>query len=1011
MSEIKFISPMLDDFAVGDSISDHNGVRCYPAMKEGSDDKYIIKVISVPPTQSQLEALLLSGAYSDKDAALSYFKELADDIIQEATILSKLSASAGFLPIDASQIDKADDQDGYNIYLRSAYAVTLQRQLRHSSLTHLSALNLGLDICAALEAARHMGYLYINLKPSNIYLGSSNEYRIGDIGFLQIASLRFASLPERYRSEYTAPEVADAYSSLNTTIDIYALGLILYQIFNDGALPVKDENGAIPAPAYADYEITEIIMKACADDPAERWQNPAEFGQALITYMQRNGAYNTPITPVSDPQAIEEVAIEDEPTGAYIRVEEADATEDDITDDAEMEAAEANNDEAVTEIEEVPAVLSEEEIYTEDQEGNLTLIEDEADETMTEADSENIAYDEVTDEVSDILLQADDLIDHDAPGPVIQPEPIDVPMPAPITCEESDKTEEELETDSDEISAEEADAQQSDNAEDTDMEDAPLEDTTSDEELAADEAETDEAEEYYDEELNTEPKKSTAGKWIAGILITLLIAGLLAAGFFFVRDYFLQRIDSVTLTAGKPGELLVEIITAADEAELEIICTDTYGISQKAPVKDGTARFENLMPNSSYKISVETTGFHYLIGDTSASYVTPNTTEIIQLSAVTGPEDGSVILSFTISGPDSESWIVTYTKDDGIKESVVFSGHIVTINGLTPDKSYTFTLAPEEALDMIGQTTVEHTARTIIKAEQLVATSCIDGNLSVQWSVKNESQVSAWTVRCYNDDFDKTTSVTETEATFTVPDDRASYTVEVTASGMSVSERVVIPENSTTITDFTVTTENGEMCVTWSNIQEIPENGWILVYSADGSTVKQISCEENDFTITPVIPDCTYSFYLQTTDGETVLGSVQNYFTGNAEKFEGYSVSSDDMEFKMCLTPSNSNWDRYDLSKSDYTTTFEPNEEASFLVRLRRAYDTSKDNIESLFVIRDANGNIVSANTSTTTWSRMWYKNYCELDIPEIPEATGNYTIQVYFNRAFAYEGTFTVEE
>ena len=44
MFEPKLISPLLDNFAIGSSISEHDGVYCYPAMREDSDEKYILKV-------------------------------------------------------------------------------------------------------------------------------------------------------------------------------------------------------------------------------------------------------------------------------------------------------------------------------------------------------------------------------------------------------------------------------------------------------------------------------------------------------------------------------------------------------------------------------------------------------------------------------------------------------------------------------------------------------------------------------------------------------------------------------------------------------------------------------------------------------------------------------------------------------------------------------------------------------------------------------------------------------
>ena len=74
MSDYKLISPLLDGFVMGDPISTHNGVACCPAMRENTDEKYIVKVVSVPASQKELDALLLTGAYPDAASAAVYFK-------------------------------------------------------------------------------------------------------------------------------------------------------------------------------------------------------------------------------------------------------------------------------------------------------------------------------------------------------------------------------------------------------------------------------------------------------------------------------------------------------------------------------------------------------------------------------------------------------------------------------------------------------------------------------------------------------------------------------------------------------------------------------------------------------------------------------------------------------------------------------------------------------------------------------------------------------------------------
>ena len=97
MSIPNLISPLLDGFTMGNAMSSHDGVRCYPAIKENSDDKYIVKIISIPASQVQLDALLLTGAYKDPADAMDYFKDVSDGVVKEAEHLQRLSKLDGFL--------------------------------------------------------------------------------------------------------------------------------------------------------------------------------------------------------------------------------------------------------------------------------------------------------------------------------------------------------------------------------------------------------------------------------------------------------------------------------------------------------------------------------------------------------------------------------------------------------------------------------------------------------------------------------------------------------------------------------------------------------------------------------------------------------------------------------------------------------------------------------------------------------------------------------------------------
>lgn len=982
MSEPKLISPMLDNFDMGDPISEHNGVRCCPAMEKDSDDKYIVKIISTPASQTQLDALLLSGAFADKEAAADYFKSLADNIVFEAEMLQNLSQFEGFTPYTDWQLVPMDEGVGYDVYLLSEYRNTLHQHLRCGSLTHLTALNLGLDLCAALAASRRAGYLYANLKPSNIYYVNNQGYRIGDIGFLKLNSLKYTSLPDRYCSEYTAPEITDAYSALNTTIDIYAVGLILYQVFNDGLLPAAEEisgdNGIAP-PAYADYEMAEIILKACAFNPDDRWQDPSEMGQALVAYMQRNGANDVPIVPV----AVTDAPAEDFDDESADNTSDVSDTENIGQDEDLMQTSDVADDDIIC------AEITEEQIFTEDEDGNLTFLEDEQ-EDETSPNEPTVESDEITDvviseEVSDMLEQADELIAHPTPDPVVQPEAIEVQVP-PIVVEadnsnESDACEDDTENGS------ENPAQQ--------------------EEISSENEETSPTE---DDPVDT--PKSSGKSWIVNLFVVVSVIALLIAGFFFYKNYYLQPIESILLEDSGNGVLTVYVTSNVDESKLKVICSDTYGNQLTSDVISGKAEFRDLAPNAAYTVKVAISGFHRLTGDTSAAYTTPKQTNIVQFTAVTGTEDGSVVLGFTIDGPDSEQWKIAYNDDNGLAQEVVFPGHMLTISTLTIGQAYTFTLTPVDDIQIAGTNTVTHTASTIVKAKTVLVTGRVNNTLSASWTAEDGIAVDSWTVRCYGaNGFDETLVTTETQATFNVPDENTDYTVEVTAAGMSVSERAYAPANAITLNNFKVDDSNpNQLSITWEQPTEIPEGGWILSYSINGSSANEIPCNEgSEVVISPIIPGCEYFLSLQAANGKPVLGGVCEYKAPAAKQFEGYNVTAEYLEFFMCRTPSYSGWDRYDLWDDDYTTTFKVGENASFLVHLRSEYDTSDDEIVTLFVYTDENGIVAGTSSVTSTWRNMWYKNYCELDIPSIPQTPGKYKVTIYFNGAIAGEVNFAV--
>ena len=1013
MSEPRLISPLLDTILMGDPISCHDGIQCCPAMDKNTEEKYIVKIISVPASQTQLDALLLTGALTNNEEAWTYFENRAEEIGTELDRLQEFSRLEGFLPASGYQIVPMEHDTGYEVYILTSYRRSLERHMEKVPMTQLAALNLALDVCAALTAARRNGYLFVNLKPSNVFIGAAGEFKIGDLGLMKTDSLHYATIADHYISQYTPPEITDAFSKLNTTMDVYAIGRILYQIYNGGELPADKVTHT--APAYADDELAQIILKALAPDSAERIQTPAELGQLLVSYIQKNGIEDCPIIPAideasdeiantqsltNDNASQEEIAPElmvdsnnDEPAPSEEPATAEDGTSadeqitstfpdtvstDDVVDDTTIsdnadsgsEAAENSENPVPPQDDSVEAVPQTVGVNDESIADDITSVPD--DDTI----ADDISYSEVSTEVGEILAQADELAAMEVPDPVVAPDPVPVELPP-------------TENDSTSLPDETEEAAQ-DNATLSNTEDIPV----------ADEIEEPE-----------EPAK-TPFRWqrlIAPVIAILVLIG----GFLFYRFYVMQSIEDIQVIGSK-DQLTVVLTTKVDESLLTISCTDIYGKKIIVPVLDGRADFTGLLPDTEYTVQAHIDGLHVLTGKTEATYFTPTETSIVQFSVVTGNFPGTAILSFTVSGPDSDSWKFTYATNVGKENTVTFEGNTVTLTGLEENKFYSGNLEPVDDLFITELPEITFTANEIIQAGDLTFTDCTDGKLSVAWTAPESVIVESWTVHCFNGkDFDETQTVTQTQATFTVPDNRDSFTVEVTASGQSVSQRVTLGENSVTIKTVTsMITENGKIELQWEPSREI-QDGWIIAYTVnDSETVFNIPANDNSVLIAPVLPNSTYIFTVLAADTTATVCPPHVLQTEEATDFQvnyhGNPVTKNNLHFSMCSRPGMS-WSHQNLDYSDYTNTFTVGQLAGFVIFLDRRYDISDEEIVTAFVIEDENGQIISIDTSTSTWSNMWYKNYCQLNIPTLPDTPGNYIISIYFNGQFANKQAFSV--
>jgi serine/threonine protein kinase len=277
LSEQTF-SHLPEHYTLGEIFSNRYGIRCYPATDNRTGMRYVAKVQTFPHSPSVTEAFLLSGAFESEKAVNEYYYDLGKDLCRQAAILNAFSHTQYFSHITSCEIVK-NKNNNYEIWFLSPFYTTLSALFKKISLSKEKILELGITLCHALSLCREAGFLYTGIKPENIFIAANGQFMIGDVGFISLPSLPYAALPLNRHTIYTPSDCHDCYSSLSDNLDVYGVGVVLYQACCGGIVPER-----ITTPPQIDNKIlAEIIMTACLPASAGRWKNPAEMEAALVS--------------------------------------------------------------------------------------------------------------------------------------------------------------------------------------------------------------------------------------------------------------------------------------------------------------------------------------------------------------------------------------------------------------------------------------------------------------------------------------------------------------------------------------------------------------------------------------------------------------------------------------------------------------------------------------------------------------------------------------------------------
>ena len=286
----------------------------------GIHERAALKVISFPKDPGELEEWRQSG-YDDQTLAQSYRRQM-ERVLNEYKLLMELKGTSHIVNCDTYEVIAHPDGIGWDIYLRMELLTPLKSYLGNK-ITQRQVVALGADLCDALACCQQLDIIHRDIKPDNILVANNGDYKLGDFGIAKTTEKTMAGT-RAGTPGFIAPEVYHN-QPYGKSVDIYSLGMVLYWMLNRRVLPFlplpphmpsPDEmqeallrrmrGEALPRPADGSRALQDVVLRACAYRPEDRYRTPEQLREALLAAARNASAESTDgswSTPGDDPMS------------------------------------------------------------------------------------------------------------------------------------------------------------------------------------------------------------------------------------------------------------------------------------------------------------------------------------------------------------------------------------------------------------------------------------------------------------------------------------------------------------------------------------------------------------------------------------------------------------------------------------------------------------------------------------------------------------------------------------
>lgn len=300
---LKKYEPIFGSWYITEKIGEGSFGHVYIIEKRemGVTYRSALKAITIPQNQSEKQSMLMDGM--SKENVTQYYRGIVQDIANEYTLMAKLKGTSNIVSYEDHILKEHDDGIGWDILIRMELLTPLYKHISNTKMTKRDIIKLGIDMCNALELCEKNHIIHRDIKPENIFISPNGDYKLGDFGVARTMEESISGLSKKGTYLYMAPEVyrGEHYGS---TVDIYSLGIVLYKLLNNNRTPflppypepitytAKKEalekrmtGEKIPKPQNGAELLDDIVLKACAYDPKDRYQSASEMKKALLSLM------------------------------------------------------------------------------------------------------------------------------------------------------------------------------------------------------------------------------------------------------------------------------------------------------------------------------------------------------------------------------------------------------------------------------------------------------------------------------------------------------------------------------------------------------------------------------------------------------------------------------------------------------------------------------------------------------------------------------------------------------